>query len=333
MTFRGIHGSVRIGFVPNPEPTRSHWVGGWTTSRRSPKTLGRVRLGSGGQRSGRLKSEWVSTTRSSLNLHRKSPNLHRISPNLHWICWFFFGFMWQPRDQSKKDHLKPKFERELPFHRRIFAGSVDLSSDLCDNHRIEAKNTTSSPDLSENFHLIAGSNQKLPNLHRIWVDLGRSDLLSRVTSVGSGSSGFGEDNPPSNPPKSVFRGKDSQSTVTGGSVGFWVSLGGLGGWVDFRFLVDSPNDIMCQNFTFFVLFVFFFLVCQCLGLLMMQYILSSCLIFVWVFTNEIYYFSKMNVRMLLWYFLFSINMVESNLTSETPLSLSLSLSLSLCVMS
>ena len=37
----------------------------------------------------------------------------------------------------------------------------------------------------------------------------------------------------------------------------------------------------------------------------------------------------MNVRMLLWYFLFSINMVESNLTSETPLSLSLSLSLSL----
>jgi len=31
----------------------------------------------------------------------------------------------------------------------------------------------------------------------------------------------------------------------------------------------------------------------------------------------------MNVRILLWFFLFSINMVESNLTSETPPSLSL----------
>ena len=93
------------------------------------------------------------------------------------------------------------------------------------------------------------------------MDLGRSDLLSRVMSVGSGLSSFGEENPPSNLPKSVFRGKDLPSTVTGKSVGFRVSLGGLGGWVDFRFLVDSPNDIMCQNFTFFVHFVFFFLVC------------------------------------------------------------------------
>ena len=243
MTFRGVHGSVWVGFVPNPEPTCSHWVGGWTTRRRSPTTLGRVRLGFGGQRSGRLKSEWVSTTRSSLNLHRKSPNLHRISPNLHWICWFFFGFMWQPRDRSKKDHLKPKFERELPSHHRIFAGSVDFSSDLCDNHGIEAKNTTSSPDLSKNFHLIAGSNQKLPNLHRIWVDLGRSDLLSRVTSVGSGSSGFGEENPPSNPPKSVFCGEDLPLTITSvGSVGFRVGPSSLGGWVGFRFLVDNPTD-------------------------------------------------------------------------------------------
>ena len=127
MTFRGIHGSVRVGFVPNPEPTRSHWVGGWTTRRRSPTTLGRVRSGSGGQRSGRLKSEWVSTSRSSLNLHRKSPNLHRISPNL---CW-------------------------------IFVGSVDFSLDLCDNHGIEARKTTSSPNLNENFHLIVGSSPDL----------------------------------------------------------------------------------------------------------------------------------------------------------------------------
>ena len=92
----------------------------------------------------------------------------------------------------------------LPYLHWIFAGFVDFSSDLCDNHGIEAKNTTSSPNLSENFNLIAGSNQKLRNLHRIWVDLGRPGLLSRVSSVGSGSLGFGKGNPPSDPLKSVF---------------------------------------------------------------------------------------------------------------------------------
>ena len=74
------------------------------------------------------------------------------------------------------------------------------------------------------------------------MDLGRSSLLSRVLSVGSGSSGFREENPPSDPPKSVFRGKDPPPTVTGvGSTGFRVSSSSLGGWVSFRFLVDSPR--------------------------------------------------------------------------------------------
>lgn len=41
---------------------------------------------------------------------------------------------------------------------------------------------------------------------------------------------------------------------------------------------------------------------------------------------------KMNVRILLWFFLFSINMVESNLTSETPHSLSLRNVLVVCYM-
>ena len=87
----------------------------------------------------------------------------------------------------------------------LVSGSVDFSSDLCDNHEIEAKNTTSRPNLSENFYLIAGSNWKLRNLHRIWVDLGRPGLLLRVSSVGMGSSGFGKGNPPSNPPKIQWR--------------------------------------------------------------------------------------------------------------------------------
>ena len=120
---RGVHESVRVGFVPNPEPTRSHRVGRWTTRHRPPATSGRVGSGSGGQRLGRSKSEWVLTSRSSPNLRRKSPNLRRILPNLLWV----------------------------------FAGFVDFSLDLCDNHGIEARTTTSSPDLNENFHLIAGS--------------------------------------------------------------------------------------------------------------------------------------------------------------------------------
>ena len=53
------------------------------------------------------------------------------------------------------------------------------------------------------------------------MDLGRSGLLSRDLSVGSGSSGFGEENPPSDLPESVFRGEDLSPTVTGvGSAGF-----------------------------------------------------------------------------------------------------------------
>ena len=105
---RGVHGSVRVEFVSNPEPTCSHRVKRWTTRRRPPAT------------SGRSKSERVLTSRSS-------PEITESSLDLRWICWFFFGSMRQPRDQSKKDHLKPRFEWKLPSHRRIFAvSSLDL---------------------------------------------------------------------------------------------------------------------------------------------------------------------------------------------------------------
>ena len=74
------------------------------------------------------------------------------------------------------------------------------------------------------------------------MDLGRPGLLSRVSLVGSDSSGFGKGNPPSDSPKSIFQGKDPLPTVTGvGSTGFRVGPGGLDGWVGFRFQVDSPS--------------------------------------------------------------------------------------------
>ena len=69
-----------------------------------------------------------------------------------------------------------------------------------------------------------------------------SGLLSWVSSVGSGISGFDEENPPSDPPKSVFGDGDPFPTVTGvGSAGFRVGPGGLDGWVGSRVPVDTPN--------------------------------------------------------------------------------------------
>ena len=80
------------------------------------------------------------------------------------------------------------------------------------------------------------------------MDLGRLGLFSRVSSVGSGSSGFGKGNPPSDPPKSVFQDKDPSPTITGvGSASFWVGPGGLGGWIGFRFLMDSPRRRIKKN--------------------------------------------------------------------------------------
>ena len=171
---RGVHGSVRVGFVPNPEPTRSHRVERWTTRRRPPVTSGRVGSGSGVQRSGRSKSTWVLPSRSSPEIAKFSPDLAESSLDLRRICATTTG---SKQERPPQAQIWMKTSISSPDLRRssrifavlhwIFAESVDFSSDLCDNHGIEAKNTTSSPDLSENFHLIAGSNQKLPNLHRI----------------------------------------------------------------------------------------------------------------------------------------------------------------------
>ena len=131
---RGVHRSVRVEFVPNPEPTHSHRVRSWTTRCRLPAISGRVGSGSVGQRLGQSKLEWVSTSRSLPNLRQESLNLRWISPNL--CC--------------------------------IFAKSVDFSLELCDNHDIEARKTTqaqiwmrTSISSSDLRHIFIGS---LPDL-------------------------------------------------------------------------------------------------------------------------------------------------------------------------
>ena len=77
-----------------------------------------------------------------------------------------------------------------------------------------------------------------------------SGLLSWVSSVGLGISGFEEENPPSDPSKLVFGGGDPSPTVTGvGSASFRVGPSGLGGWVSSRVPMDTPsrNLLLLQN--------------------------------------------------------------------------------------
>ena len=241
----GVYGSVRVGFVPNPESTCSYLVGGWmtrhwllTTSDRAPMDNGRV-----GQSWSKFQPlDLCQVFTENRQIFTKSRRIFSESVDFSLDLCDNHGI--EARKTTSSPNLNKNFHliaESSPYLHRIFTRSVNFSSNLCDNHGIEAKNTTSSPDLSENFHLIAGSNQKLPNLCWIWVDLGRFSFLSRVSSVRSGSSGFGEENPPSDPPKLVFRGKDLPPTVIGvGLAGFWVGPVGLGRWISFWFLVDSP---------------------------------------------------------------------------------------------
>ena len=167
---RGVHRSVRVEFVPNPEPTHSHRVRSWTTRCRLPAISGRVGSGSVGQRLGQSKLEWVSTSRSLPNLRQESLNLRWISPNLCCIFAKSVDFSLELCDnhdiEARKTTSSPDMNENFhliigssSYLHWIFAGSVDFSSDPCGNHGIEAKNTTSSPNLSKNYYLIAESNQ------------------------------------------------------------------------------------------------------------------------------------------------------------------------------
>ena len=87
-----------------------------------------------------------------------------------------------PVDNGRVDRSQSEFQpldlcRIFVENRQIFTGSrrifVGSSPNLCDNHEIEARKTTSSPDLNKNFHLIVGSS---PYLH--WIFAGSVDFSS-----------------------------------------------------------------------------------------------------------------------------------------------------------
>ena len=74
------------------------------------------------------------------------------------------------------------------------------------------------------------------------MDLGRPGLLSRVSSVGSDSSSFGKGNPPSDPPKSVFQGKDLPKLVFGSVRAVWASGSVFGFWWTTLLFVHSEEN-------------------------------------------------------------------------------------------
>ena len=80
-----------------------------------------------------------------------------------------------PVDNGRVDRSRSEFQpldlcRIFAENRQIFTGSrqifVGSSPNLYDNHEIEARKTTLSPDLNENFHLIVRSS---PYLHWIFA--------------------------------------------------------------------------------------------------------------------------------------------------------------------
>ena len=80
-----------------------------------------------------------------------------------------------PVDNGQVDRSRSEFQpldlcRIFAENRQIFTGSCQIfvgsSPNLYDNHEIEARKTTLSPNLNENFHLIVRSS---PYLHWIFA--------------------------------------------------------------------------------------------------------------------------------------------------------------------
>ena len=144
ITCRGVHGSVRVGFMPNPQPTRFHRVNGWTTRRRPQTTSGRVGSDSGGQRSGRSASHRQSITGFS-------PIVTGFSPDRSWKSTHQTQIWAKITDLSKNRSKNITWSSDLSEKFISIAGSKWKSKH---KHQIFAgsklKITTLNPDLSEN---------------------------------------------------------------------------------------------------------------------------------------------------------------------------------------
>ena len=80
VVFRGVHGSGRVGFGPNPDPTRRSRVEGGGTRNRPPASLGRVGFGFGWCSGGSVGVESRRILQTSPESARILPESARMSP-------------------------------------------------------------------------------------------------------------------------------------------------------------------------------------------------------------------------------------------------------------
>ena len=152
------------------------------------------------------------------------------------ICIFhqiFIGYVQKSLDLSKKTsnrHLifAKLMRSEQKIHQivtGIFKKFVGICKNPVDLHQKSPKSAWISSNLAES--------------HQLWLR-SHLDLLEYcqtcITSVRSSGSGFGEENPPLDPPTSGLRSGNPSPTV--GVVG----SGGLLGLVGFRVGLDTPRE-------------------------------------------------------------------------------------------
>ena len=134
-SIRGVHGSVRVGFVPNPELTRRHRVSGNKIRRRPQTPTGQVRSVLFDRRSDRLKSTMMLP---------KIPFWRRLyfSPDLRWICAKI------TRSKQKNIKLSPDFCKSHEIWAKVHQIVVGFEQIRSEFRRIWAKPIIFSTDLS-----------------------------------------------------------------------------------------------------------------------------------------------------------------------------------------
>ena len=104
--FRGVHGSVWVGFMPNLRPTRWYQVSNKKTCHRPQKPMGQVRLDPIGQWSSRLKLKYAAWGSNQRQLHvllvGSLPDLSKSTRFEQNNTIYFSGFEKNSPDLSKK---------------------------------------------------------------------------------------------------------------------------------------------------------------------------------------------------------------------------------------
>ena len=202
----------QVSFRPSPDLTHRCRVEGKGTQNRPPASLGRVGFGFG----------WCS---GQFSQWRKSPNLANVAR----IFKKFAGIFKDPVDLHQKSPNSAWISSNVAESHQIWSRS---RLDLLECRRI-------SPNLAWISSNVAGSHQ---------ISLGSSRILPDlyITSVESGGSGFGEENPPLDPPASGLRcGNPSPTIGVVGSGSFRFKfkqvarVGQVPGWL------DTPDNHSC----------------------------------------------------------------------------------------